>query len=334
MIPDPGQPAFLARIGIHDITPKKYYLMMNNGWIYSDRITLKTSGLTVLQYYSEHYNHSSLAEWENRIRSGEIQLDNRHCNPDDILQVSQTLAYHRPPWEEPEVPRSIEILYEDDDLVVVDKPSGLPVMPGGGFLENTLLRILARSYLENPPIPIHRLGRGTSGLMVLGRTSAAKSELTRQMRDREIQKVYLALASGVIEDDEISISTRIGKVPHPVLGELFAASEMGLAAESVVRVLERRSDSTLAEVEIFTGRPHQIRIHLASVGHPLVGDPLYGLGGQAIVAAAWDEIAVPGDCGYFLQAHRLGFWHPRSRDWREWVAPTPTWVEATERSKG
>ncbi len=302
---------------------------MNNGWIYSDRITPKTSGLTVLQYYSEHYKHSSLAEWEARIRSGEIQLDDRRCNPEDILQVSQTLAYHRPPWEEPEVPRSIDILYEDDDLVVVVKPSGLPVMPGGGFLENTLLRMLARSYLVNPPIPIHRLGRGTSGLILLGRTSAAKSELTRQMRDREIQKVYLALASGTIEDDRFSISTRIGKIPHPVLGELFAASETGLAAESAVRVLERRSDSTLAEVEIFTGRPHQIRIHLASVGHPLVGDPLYGLGGQAIVAAAWDEMAVPGDCGYFLHAHRVGFWHPRSRVWQEWVAPTPTWGEGT-----
>ena len=296
---------------------------MNQGWNYSDRITKQTAGKTVLQYYVERYRHSSESEWASRIRSGEVRLSDRRCDTSDILKANQTLVYHRPPWEEPEVPKSIEVLYEDADLLVISKPSGLPVMPGGGFLENTLLRLLAVLYPENPPIPIHRLGRGTSGLMLLARSTAAKAELTRQMRDREIQKVYLALASGVIQCDRFSIDTRIGKVPHPVLGELFAASEMGLEATSEVKVLERRSDETLIEVEIFTGRPHQIRIHLASVGHPLVGDPLYGIGGEAIVAQDWDEIAVPGDCGYFLHAQRLSFRHPRSGDRLEYIAPVP-----------
>jgi 23S rRNA pseudouridine1911/1915/1917 synthase len=300
--------------------------MMNNGWIYSDRMTYETAELTVLQYYVKFYRHSSPAEWEARIRSGEVRLDDRPCTPDEVLKRSQTLTYHRPPWEEPEVPRSIEILYADDDLVVLLKPSGLPVMPGGGFLENTLLRMLAKSYPDHPPIPIHRLGRGTSGLMMLGRSPAGKSELTRQMRDREIQKVYLGIASGLIERDRFSITTSIGKVPHPVLGELFAATETGLVAESEVKVLERRSDVTLVEVEIFTGRPHQIRIHLASIGHPLVGDPLYGVGGATIVADEWDDMAVPGDCGYYLQAHRLSFEHPRSGDRMVFNAPKPDWL--------
>ena len=302
-------------------------LMMNNGWNYVDRVTKKTAGKTVLQYYAERYRHSSDSEWESRIRSGAVLLGDRVCDAGEILKVNQTLVYHRPPWEEPEVPRSIEILYEDEDLLVMSKPSGLPVMPGGGFIENTLLRLLAGLYPENSPIPIHRLGRGTSGLILLARSTTAKTELTRQMRDREIQKVYVALASGVIQRDRFSIETRIGKVPHPVLGELFAASPTGLEATSEVRVLERRSDSTLAEVEIFTGRPHQIRIHLASVAHPLVGDPLYGLGGRAIVAQDWDESAVPGDCGYFLHAQRLGFRHPRSGDRLEFVAQVPEWAK-------
>ncbi len=300
---------------------------MNNGWTYYDRITKQTAGKTVLQYYAERYTHSSKSEWKSRIRSGAVRLGDRLCDTSEILKVHQTLVYHRPPWDEPEVPRSIEVLHEDPDLVVISKPSGLPVMPGGGFLENTLLRLLSALYPENPPIPIHRLGRGTSGLMLLARSTVAKAELTRQMRDRDIQKVYVALASGVIQCDRFGIETRIGKVPHPVLGELFAASETGLVASSTVRVLERRSDSTLAEVEIFTGRPHQIRIHLASVGHPLVGDPLYESGGGAIVAQSWDEIAVPGDCGYFLHAQKLGFRHPRSGDRLEFVTPVPEWAK-------
>ncbi len=301
--------------------------MMNNGWNYVDRITKKMAGKAVLHYYTERYTHSSESEWESRIRSGVVRLDDRGCDASEILKMNQTLVYHRSPWEEPEVPRSIEILHEDTDLLVISKPSGLPVMPGGGFLEHTLLRLLAGLYPENSPIPIHRLGRGTSGLMLLARSTMAKVELTRQMRDREIQKVYLALASGVIECDRFSIDTRIGKVPHPVLGQLFTASPTGLEATSEVRVLERRSDSMLVEVEIFTGRPHQIRIHLASVGHPLVGDPLYEIGGGAIVAQSWDEIAVPGDCGYFLHAQRLGFRHPRSGDRLEFIAQVPEWAK-------
>jgi 23S rRNA pseudouridine1911/1915/1917 synthase len=314
--------------------------MINSGCTYTDRITKKTADQTVLDYYDRRYTHSSREEWCDRIHNGQIQLNGKAVLPETLIKSGQILTYDRPPWEEPDVPLTFEVCYEDEDLVVIIKPSGLPVLPGGGFLENTLLQLLARSYEQNPPIPIHRLGRGTSGLMILARTPLAKAQLTKQMCDRQIKKIYLALASGIVERDRIGIHQPVGKVAHPVLGYLFAASADGLVSESHLEVLERRADSTLCAVEIFTGRPHQIRIHTAFIGHPLVGDPLYAIGGIAkldppksplvrgtlnsrgtLNGVERPDIAVPGACGYHLHAHRLSFSHPRSQTPLTFTAP-------------
>ena len=290
-------------------------MALNQGWTYRDRISQVRPGETVLDYYTQRYSHSTREQWCDRILSGEIQVNGQTVPPATLLKKSDRLTYDRPPWEEPDVPLRFEVLHEDADLLVIAKPSGLPVMPGGGFLNHTLLRLLERTYPGEAIVPIHRLGRGTSGLMILARSPLAKSHLTRQMRDRQIQKIYLAIASGVIEPDFMTIETPIGKVPHSTLGTVFAAAETGFDAKSELTVLERRSMETLAQVEIFTGRPHQIRIHLAAIGHPLVGDPLYGVGGQPMVAANPEESPVPGDLGYWLHAHRVGFFHPRSAQW-------------------
>ena len=312
--------------------------MINNGCTYTDRIAPKTNkqtkDQTVLEYYVQRYAHSSKQEWNDRICGGLIKLNGQLTTPSTVIKSGQVLTYDRPPWEEIDVPLTFEVCYEDPDLLVIIKPSGLPVLPGGGFLENTLLRLLARSYEKNPPIPIHRLGRGTSGLMILARTPLAKAQLTKQMTDRQIQKIYLALVNGVVQDDRIEIHQAIGKVAHPVLGYLFSATSDGLVSESHLEVLERRLDSTLCAIKIFTGRPHQIRIHTATIGHPLVGDPLYAVGGIArldppksplvrgtLNGLHQEDIAVPGDCGYHLHAHRLSFLHPRSHLPLSFTAP-------------
>jgi 23S rRNA pseudouridine1911/1915/1917 synthase len=137
---------------------------MNQGWVYTDRITSAEASLSVLDFYSNRYRHSSRAEWRDRITAGQIRQDGIPLAPGDRLQAGQTLDYHRPPWEELEVPLGFEVLYEDGDLMAIAKPSGLPVLPGGGFLTHTLLHQLRLRYPENPPIPVHRLGRGTSGV--------------------------------------------------------------------------------------------------------------------------------------------------------------------------
>lgn len=306
---------------------------MNQGWSYYNRIDGQSAGLTLLAFYTQRYAHSSAAEWRSRIALGQISVDGQTATEQMCLQSGQSLTYRRPPWEEPDAPLSFEVLYEDPDLLVIAKPSGLPVLPGGGFLEHTLLHQLRQRYPNETPVPIHRLGRGTSGLMLLARSTLAKTGLSQQLRmntlnphaERKIRKIYLALAQGRDLPDVFTVTAAIGKVFHPNLGYIYGAAPDGKPALSHCHVLSRKDDCTLVEVSISTGRPHQIRIHLAAAGFPLVGDPLYGVGGipLTLAASSGEKIPVPGDCGYHLHAHQLIFTHPRTDQPMDWVCPPP-----------
>jgi 23S rRNA pseudouridine1911/1915/1917 synthase len=263
-------------------------------------------------YYAQRYRHSNRAEWQQRIQSGQVLLNNAETTTETILLAGQRLSYHRSPWQEPDVPLTFEVLYEDAELMVVAKPSGLPVLPGGGFLEHTLLWQLQQRYPHETPLPIHRLGRGTSGLMLLARSPNARAHLSQQLRDRQMHKIYRALAQGNSMPDRFSITEPIGKQPHPLLGYVYAVQPQGAFAQSDCQVLRRDAATALLEVTILTGRPHQIRIHLAAAGHPLVGDPLYTIGGMLAIdrPAENGKLPVPGDCGYHLHAIHLSFTHP------------------------
>jgi 23S rRNA pseudouridine1911/1915/1917 synthase len=235
-----------------------------------------------------------------------VLVDGERSAPDSVLQQGQTVAWRRPPWEEPEAPTFFAILYEDPDLLAVAKPAGLPTLPAGGFLENTLLRRVQR--YDPDAHPLHRLGRWTSGLVLFARTEQSRSVMAGRWRTGKVAKIYRALASGDPAMGEFTVDRPIGPVPHDLLGTVHAASSDGKPSRTVVRVLEKREGSFLAEAGIVTGRPHQIRIHLAAAGHPLVGDPLYGPGG----IPAKRSTALPGDPGYHLHAALLRFDHPAS----------------------
>jgi len=278
--------------------------LLNHGYTYTGIIDRRAEGSTVLDHLVTRYAHTSAAEWHQRIDAGLILLDSRPVLPEEQLRCGQILTWMRPPWEEPVVPMEFDVLFEDEDLLAVDKPSGLPTLPGAQFLEHTLLHQVRRR--DPKASPIHRLGRGTSGIVLFGRTPVASAALSAALRERRMTKIYRTLVEGHPDEDTFSVNVPIGPVPHAALGTVHAANPQGKPARSHVQVVERRESSSLLEVRIETGRPHQIRIHMAACGHPLVGDPLYAVGG----GIRQDITALPGDLGYLLHAMQLDFPHP------------------------
>ncbi|XP_010524607.1 PREDICTED: RNA pseudouridine synthase 5 [Tarenaya hassleriana] len=327
----------------------------NDGLTYKDGVSPSDSEATVLEFYSTKYRNSApLQGWIQRIQNGQIKIDGEVVrDPNAILRFGSKLVYHRLPWREPDTPYSLEILYEDDDLIAFNKPSGLQVLPGGLFQQRTVLtqlqwcfdgKNISMGRRESHPVPVHRLGRGTSGVLLCAKTKLAKTKLAAYFAEgtslvdadsnvdqelgtgRKILKIYRALADGVIEEDKVIVRQPIGIVQYPgVARGLYVASPTGRPAFSKVDVLERdrERNCTLVQVEIQSGRPHQIRIHLAYIGHPLVGDPLYIAGGQPkcfgsdVMDGTFAEDggyerptqAVPGDCGYHLHAHQVELSH-------------------------
>ncbi len=276
---------------------------MNRGWSYREQVGPEHSGLTVLSYLTASRTHSTESDWAARIARGEVEIDGLRADGHARLSHGQIVVWHRPPWDEGAVPLTYTVVHEDDSLVIVDKPSGLPTMPAGGFLEHTLLTLVRRTYPEARPL--HRLGRHTSGLVVFARTASAASQLAGAWRERQVKKTYRALCQGRASHTTIEIDAPIGPIPHPRLGTVQAAHPGGKPAHSVATVVERRGDHTLFHVQITTGRPHQIRIHMAYAGHPLAGDPMYAIGGGLRT-----DPGLPGDGGYELHASRLEFLHP------------------------
>lgn len=292
-------------------------MALNGGFAYRAQIGAADAGCRLAVWLATTYAHSSAAAWTARCAAGEITIDGAAATGTETLRAGQHVTWQRPPWHEPDVPLTFDVIHEDADLLAVAKPSGLPTMPAGGFLDHTLLAIVRARFGEARPA--HRLGRGTSGLVLFARTPAAAAALGRAWRTRAVAKIYRALVDGEPPWTSREVTTPIGPVPHALLGSVHAASPLGRAACSTATVIERRGDTTLCEVGIETGRPHQIRIHLAAAGHPLAGDPLYVAGGQPRP----DTRALPGDSGYLLHAHILRLAHPATGRPVELVAPPP-----------
>lgn len=297
---------------------------MNGGYVYAEMVSKEAAGSTVLGHLVRVHTHSDGPTWTTRIAAGEVLLDGVVAQSTTTLQAGQQLCWHKPPWVEPVVPLDVDVVFEDEHLLGVHKPAGLPTLPGSGYLDHTLLTIVRQRW-SSTSSPVHRLDRGTSGLVLFAKHADAARAIQRQWDAGTVAKVYRALVDGVVVDDEVVIEASIGPRPDTVVGELFVASRSGKQARSVLRVVERRATTTLVDVVIDTGRPHQIRIHTAVAGHPLVGDPVYGLGGTRRTGST----ARPGDIGYLLHAHTLELLHPASREPLKLTAPPPPTLTPT-----
>jgi 23S rRNA pseudouridine1911/1915/1917 synthase len=193
------------------------------------------------------------------------------------VRAGELVVLVRPPFAEPNVPLYFDVLHEDEALVAVDKPAGLPVHPSATYHKNTLTYLLRQRFGDGAPQIAHRLDRETSGLLLCGRTRAAERELKIAFENRRVSKRYLAIVRGVMPDDEGRIELPMDRAKEGlhILMEVTPQGE-GYPSVTRYRVVARRGDATLVSLAPESGRQHQLRVHLSAVGFPILGDKLYG----------------------------------------------------------
>ncbi|MDR2508416.1 MAG: 23S rRNA pseudouridine(1911/1915/1917) synthase RluD [Candidatus Accumulibacter sp.] len=265
------------------------------------------------------YSRNRLQEW---IREGRVLLDGVAAHEPRQKLLGGERAVFTETLDErclSEAPEAIAltIIHEDDSLIVIDKPPGLVVHPGSGNWSGTLLNALLFHLPSLKAIPragiVHRLDKDTSGLMVVAKTLSAQTDLVRQLQARSVRRCYRALARGCVERDG-TVDAPIGR--HPAQRTRMAVWQTGKPARTHYRVMERFADCTLLECSLETGRTHQIRVHMAHAGHPLVGDPVYGRAAGRIPAGP----AFPRQA---LHACRLELNHPETGMTMRWTSPLP-----------
>ena len=263
------------------------------------------------------HSRSRLKAW---IDAGRVAVDGAVAPPRRKLAGGERIVVEPDDAgvEVDDAPQAIAlaIVHEDAATIVVDKPAGLVVHPGAGNRDGTLLNALLHRYPELAGVAragiVHRLDKDTSGLMVVARTPKAQTDLVRQLAARSVKREYLAVVRGDVAK-AATVDAPIGR--HPVNRTSMAVVARGREARTHVAPLERFGVATLLRCALDTGRTHQIRVHLAAIGHPLVGDPVYG--------ARKVAPGIPAFARQALHAERLGYDDPATRKPRSFVAPVP-----------
>jgi 23S rRNA pseudouridine1911/1915/1917 synthase len=254
------------------------------------------------------------------IRAGFVRLNGATTRPRQPVRNGDEIELTEPPLQkianQPE-PIPLEILFEDNDLIVLNKPAGLVVHPGAGHQQHTLVNALLSHCTtlsgiggkERPGI-VHRLDKETSGCLVVAKNDATHRELSRQFGERTVEKIYLALVAGKFREQTGVIEEKIGR--HPVHRQrMSVGASHGRAAKTEYRLLRSGEHASLVECRLHSGRTHQIRVHLHHIGHPVLGDKVYG----ARRAKDFPR--------QMLHAWKLGFRHPDTGKWKNFEAPLP-----------
>jgi 23S rRNA pseudouridine1911/1915/1917 synthase len=276
---------------------------------------------------------SSRTRFQQAIEDGDVLINERAVKSSYRLRAGDLIEIdlpEPPPVEITPEAIPISIILEDEDLIVVDKPAGMVVHPGAGIERGTLANALVYHFNSlsgaagriRPGI-VHRIDKETSGLLVIAKNDAAHEKLSDQFRDRQVYKMYTALVYGRVKEARGEITAPIGRSPRNRTRMAALTGSAGRAAHTIFEVRGRFDEFTLLDVEIRTGRTHQIRVHLSHIGYPVVGDNTYGACRENSVRDPQLKSRVKKLKRYFLHSTRLAFTHPRSRERLELVSPLP-----------
>lgn len=288
-------------------------------------LTAEESGQRLDKYLAEEMTDLSRSRIKELVQAGEVLVNGKKSKVSykvqkgDLIQVT-VLPLEPLALEAENIP--LDIVYEDEDVIVVNKPQGMVVHPAAGHPSHTLVNALlyhTRDLADSPegfrPGIVHRIDKDTSGLLMVAKNAAARESLEKQLAAKSNKRQYLAIVHGNFAEEEGTIDAPIGRNPKD--RKQMAVVEKGKSAVTHFRVLEQYQGYSLVECQLETGRTHQIRVHMAYIGHPLAGDPLYG-----------PRKTLPGH-GQFLHAKTLGFEQPSTGEWLEFSVQPPEIFQQT-----
>ena len=278
------------------------------------------------KYLAEQFPEQTRSYLQKLIKDGEVTVNGKNVKTGYQLSKGDEVSVNIPEPKELDVEpqkMDLDIVYEDDDVILVNKPKGMVVHPAPGHTTDTLVNGLLYHCKDNlsgingvaRPGIVHRIDRDTTGILIVCKNDMSHNSIAAQLKEHSINRRYRALVHGNLKDDTGTVEGPIGR--HPIERKKMAINEKnGKPAVTHYTVLERFGNYTLIECKLETGRTHQIRVHMTSIGHPLVGDEVYG--------PAKCPFKLQGQC---LHAMVLGFVHPRTEEYMEFSADLPDYFE-------
>jgi RluA family pseudouridine synthase len=291
------------------------------------RVRAMWDGLKLVDFLCQYHPPTPRQSWIDWLALGDITLEGQSVMADRIVSVGEKYVHTMHQVVEPDVRANLSILYEDADMIVVDKPAPLPVHPSGRFNRNTLMSLLKTVYTEDELRIAHRLDANTTGVVIVCRNASAATSIQTQFADRKVTKTYLARVHGHIPWDQHTCRLPIGNPADGTPQRNTVGSRIiqpgGLASETEFTVNRRLPDEqTIVNCHPITGRTNQIRVHLWALEFAIVGDPLYLPGGKL----GTQQTLGLDDLPLCLHAHQLTFTHPTTKQTVTFVSPPPAWA--------
>lgn len=294
--------------------------------IFKFLINEEWEGLRIDKYLSTNLDFLSRSYIQKMIQEQHVSVNGKIVKANYNLKEDDEIEFQLPPNVEPEIEAEnipLDVLYEDNDVIVVNKPKGMVVHPAAGHYSGTLVNALMYHCKDSlsgingvmRPGIVHRIDKDTTGSLIICKNDISHEIIATQLKEHTIVRKYRAICMGIIKEDELTINAPIGR--HPIERKKMAINEKnGKSAITHVKVLKRLKNATYVECRLETGRTHQIRVHLSSLGHPLLGDETYG--------DTKNKYKLQGQT---LHAYILGFQHPSTSEYIETTASIPSYFE-------